>query len=547
MDRIALYIATTPGRYFELSARCLEIYDTMNPDVFDLFLVCANPSERDVKIAESKGIKILIRDFSSDFTISWDPIYPSECFWWFKMGDDFHDMGYKHSMTVDTDTVCTSKLDFSFLEKDFVLAGSVRMPDKSPLLSYNFLRSIHGNNFDKLISGLRDLGVNFSSVGDCNTGVVIVNNESWVKYEMFNRAHSIFKRCIEIGIPAKGDDSLLSLLQLSTPTTFYHHLSKDWNYFYDIAGSPSKKVDPLIIHCVGHKPWINDNARNINLNAAKNIWNMNKKSSEKVDLWWYRGECYNFGDEITPWLFNKMFSYEQHVPCNLKTSKNPLLAVGSIMRLSNSNTGVWGSGIRDIKQSDFSKAKQVFAVRGRFTRNRLLEMGHDCPEVYGDPGLLLPRYYNPKIEKKYKLGIVPHIVDYDFIVKIFGNNPSINIIDLKTNNIEGVVDEFLKCEHILSTSLHGIITAVAYNIPTRWYQVSNKVNGDGTKFYDFFSSLDADVFNKFNYSKFTSHDEIYDPLKFVEGQTIEELITQTYKYGAPDLDLDKLVRACPVK
>ncbi|WP_410503913.1 hypothetical protein [Flavobacterium sp. XN-5] len=32
--------------------------------------------------------------------------------------------------------------------------------------------------------------------------------------------------------------------------------------------------------------------------------------------------------------------------------------------------------------------------------------------MYGDPALLLPRYFNSKVEKKYKYGLVPHYNDY---------------------------------------------------------------------------------------------------------------------------------------
>ena len=46
---------------------------------------------------------------------------------------------------------------------------------------------------------------------------------------------------------------------------------------------------------------------------------------------------------------------------------------------------------------------------------------------------------------------------------------------------------------ILSTSLHGIILAQAYGLPSRWCIISKstsgQVPGDGMKFYDYFLSV----------------------------------------------------------
>ena len=75
--------------------------------------------------------------------------------------------------------------------------------------------------------------------------------------------------------------------------------------------------------------------------------------------------------------------------------------------------------------------QKVLAVRGPLSRNYLLENGVDCPDVYGDPALLFPKYYKPHIYKKYKLGIIAEnlgikvdvahraLADVDTLVKVF--------------------------------------------------------------------------------------------------------------------------------
>ena len=55
---------------------------------------------------------------------------------------------------------------------------------------------------------------------------------------------------------------------------------------------------------------------------------------ENYKLFWWRGKHYNFGDEITPWLFKKMCDINQSSPCNIKLEKGPIiLAVGGLIWL----------------------------------------------------------------------------------------------------------------------------------------------------------------------------------------------------------------------
>ncbi|OYX27790.1 MAG: exosortase [Flavobacteriales bacterium 32-35-8] len=161
--------------------------------------------------------------------------------------------------------------------------------------------------------------------------------------------------------------------------------------------------------------------------------------------------------------------------------------VGSVLTHVKNKCIIWGSG---IISKDYSVKKANFlAVRGPQTRKFLLNLGYEVPEVYGDPALLLPKYYNPKVDKEYKIGIVPHYRDFTTVKDLYKNEPSILLIDLMTNDIEETTSQFLKCEKIISSSLHGIIVAHAYGIPSVWQKFSDKVFGDDIKYKDYFESV----------------------------------------------------------
>jgi hypothetical protein len=201
-----------------------------------------------------------------------------------------------------------------------------------------------------------------------------------------------------------------------------------------------------------------------------------------------------------------------------KIGKGVILSTGSIMRLSNENTIIWGSGIRDRYQ-DIKPAKLVRAVRGPLTRKRLIEIKCECPPIYGDPGLLLPLVYNRKNpEKKYKLGLTPHMTHYEKIYDMYKNDKNVCVIDLRTSNIEGVIDEIVSCDKIASSSLHGIIVSNAYNIPVKWIKFDDNIQGDDTKFYDHFLAIgqenetyiDAMVYKKLSINDMINKIKLYD-------------------------------------
>jgi pyruvyltransferase len=175
--------------------------------------------------------------------------------------------------------------------------------------------------------------------------------------------------------------------------------------------------------------------------------------------------------------------------------------------------------------------KTVHAVRGPLTRDLIIKQGVSCPEVYGDPGLLVSEIYNPNFEKKYKLGIIPHYVDKgnENVIYLKEKYPDeVLIIDIQ-DSFENVIDNVNRCEMIASSSLHGVITADAYGIPSLWIKLSENVNGGNFKYRDYMLSIGRKQMN---------------PIVFDKEYRLLDFIKEFEEYNI-NIDLDKLLEVCP--
>ena len=105
--------------------------------------------------------------------------------------------------------------------------------------------------------------------------------------------------------------------------------------------------------------------------------------------------------------------------------------VGSTLSDTDKNSIIIGAGAVSSDARIKEQPLMVYSVRGPLTRNLLLNQGVDCPEVYGDPAVLLPTLYKPVVEKKYKIGLIPHYVDQDKPqVKKLSENKDMHLIDI---------------------------------------------------------------------------------------------------------------------
>lgn len=180
-----------------------------------------------------------------------------------------------------------------------------------------------------------------------------------------------------------------------------------------------------------------------------------------------------------------------------------LLAIGSIITWGNRKSLIWGSGF--MSQRDTFRGGILYAVRGKYTDEKLRHEGFSGCGVYGDPALLIPLWISPSNEKKYKLGIIPHWKEVAYFQNLYGEK--YKVIDLRTRDIHKIVEEITACEYVLSTSLHGIIVAHAYHVPALWIK-KGYIDTDGFKFYDYFSSVNIEPYDGFQNIEYILKDEL---------------------------------------
>ena len=492
------------SRYVAKAIVALLQFVSHNPD-YDKAIIGTRFDNSTKELCKQFDVTLHEADLSNDFIhLDKRPYglqYPIECFshfYAYKMMT-----GYDYIVLIEPDIYIHKRLDVSF-DSIHYIAGSYKQNNtigSFPVIrrDYPIIRSEFG---DGLLNTPRILG-----------GLKIYNVKNLHAIEFYEKIVDYYKRSWKIGCPRCGDDSLLGLYQLYhsdhiellDPNT--HVLSTSYNYNYNYIDKP-KMDDITMIHmAANHKWWRITNVKTEHPlirycyeNIIEFIYNnFSLKfiaehfphiycdvNNIRVPFYYWSGSV-NFGDTITPYFLKKCcseneysFDYSGNIP--------NVISCGSIMRLSKPSSLVYGSGIRNIDQNILPG--EIVLVRGPLTRQRLIDIGCYCPPEYGDPGLLLPEYYKPCVEKKYTLGIIPHVVHYHKVKSMYANNCDVYVIDLNTADVERVVDAIVSCEKIVSSSLHGLIVSDAYNIPNKWVKFGNEITGDDTKFYDYFQSVE---------------------------------------------------------
>lgn len=234
-----------------------------------------------------------------------------------------------------------------------------------------------------------------------------------------------------------------------------------------------------------------------------------KKAPKEIGLYYYK--CANAGDILNETLINDLFGIKVKEE---GFTSSQMIAIGSVLEriISGAIVGkidkelqaqaeesekiiVWGTGLMhqydDYSAMRFIRPVKFCAVRGELTRTAAEKItGRKIKCVTADPGLLAPLLLKEMPEKKYTLGIIPHVAERE-MQEYKEINSRVNgsvIIDL-TEKPEKVLKQIASCEAVISTSLHGLIFADSFGIPSRWCEMTDKILGKGFKYRDYYSAF----------------------------------------------------------
>lgn len=173
--------------------------------------------------------------------------------------------------------------------------------------------------------------------------------------------------------------------------------------------------------------------------------------SEELGVYWWRMQNgrENFGDALGPCILNRLGYKVRRVAVD----DAELVTCGSILEhLTNPCTAIWGSGMMYSRPLRM-KPLDVRAARGSITSDLL---GVDVP--LGDPGLLVSALWK-RSSVRHRIGVVPHYMDDR-------HWPWADLWIDVLRPVDEVIAEIGSCAVIAASSLHGLIVADSFGIPT---------------------------------------------------------------------------------
>jgi hypothetical protein len=251
-------------------------------------------------------------------------------------------------------------------------------------------------------------------------------------------------------------------------------------------------------------------------------------------MWWCNTDPPNFGDLIGPLIFRARRGVEPKLaPLYMRPNRASVnLGAGSILdtcRVADVAV-VWGTGIM-WGSADFAAPREIRAVRGPLTAARCRDQGYACPDIHGDPGIVLPHFLEARSGADHALGIIPHYVDAGAVRRQFPETDGVRIIDV-TRPVAEVVRDIQTCDVLVSSSLHGVIVSHAFGRRCAWVEFGDRLLGDGTKFADYFGAAGI---------------REIAPQRAGPGTTVADLAAWARAAPLPDLSrqADRLLDCCP--
>ena len=243
---------------------------------------------------------------------------------------------------------------------------------------------------------------------------------------------------------------------------------------------------------------------------------------------WHNAIISNFGDELAPLILTHFAGIQTTWS---EPAEAEIVTVGSVLDVLPQHgwTGiVAGAGKLLATTVTDLTAATVLGLRGPLTLEGLkLKREHRHHLVLGDPALLCPDFVTVQRDTTV-LGCVPHLSDTELypreVARAERDHYTPPVLIDPTGNPLDVVAAIGSCQKIISSSLHGLVVADAFNIPRRAEyfpeMFTNKWQGGLFKFNDYSESIGLPI--EFGTLQQANHNRI-EAMQFELFQMLQSL------------------------
>ncbi len=202
-----------------------------------------------------------------------------------------------------------------------------------------------------------------------------------------------------------------------------------------------------------------------------------------MQLFYYKDEVGNFGDDLNPWLWPKL------LPSLIDDDSSELLVgIGTLLnhRLPKDKIlHIVGSGVGYGQLPQVTDKWKIHALRGPYTAKAL---NLDPQLAVTDSALLLRNVMEPQNVETGDVGFMPHYLscrsaDWQNIAETCG----LRFISPEWS-VDKVFAEMAKCRVLLTEAMHGAIVADALRLPWKAIILGDHVNRH--KWQDWLSTVD---------------------------------------------------------
>ena len=178
-----------------------------------------------------------------------------------------------------------------------------------------------------------------------------------------------------------------------------------------------------------------------NVKAKDNRVNLYDYHPELFNHNRYNDSRWNLGDSLGFVVVSFMLEKRGLSLDTCVKKRKHLNCIGSNVFASFQHATIWGGGVHYFKNYSFLyrfpfSRFDFRAVRGPLSRKVILNYGHKCPEVYGDPAILMPLIFNPQCNKTHELLVIPQFISE---VEFRKKHPDLYVISMNTNDYKSVI------------------------------------------------------------------------------------------------------------